>query len=74
MSITASRKRELLENTNKTYLCQVWGATAVIVGVNKVGLGPEGAKTRLFQLRPPLEEGWEVESPGVNFELQLTKR
>jgi hypothetical protein len=63
-----------LENTNKTYLCQVWGATAVIVGVNEVGLGPEGPKARLFELRPPLEERWEVEIPGVNFELQLTKR
>jgi hypothetical protein len=58
-----------LENPNKTYLCQSWGATAVIVGVNEVGLGPEGSKTGLFKLRPPFEERREVEIPGMNFEL-----
>jgi len=63
-----------LENRNKTYLCQVWGATAVIVGVNEVGLCPEGSKTGLFKLRPPLEERREVEIPSMNLELQLTER
>lgn len=48
--------------------------TAVIVGVNEVGLGPEGPKAGLFELGPPLEERWEVVFPGVNFELELTER
>jgi hypothetical protein len=52
----------------------VWGATAVIVGVNEIGLGPEGSKAGVFELCPPLEESREVVIPSVNFELQLTER
>ena len=75
MSTTASgKRRKARENGNETHLGQGWGTIAVIVGVNEVGLSPKRPKARLFELRPPLEEGREVLFPGVNFELELTKR
>lgn len=58
-----------------TYLCKVGPSSANEVHIDKVRLGPEGAKASVLETLPPLPELLErraVGTPRVNLELHLS--